>query len=66
MNAKTSNSSSKLELLKENLRNNGIKLGNRWWIGEEGTGNYNALVFRDKKANGDKRVAFWPSKSVNL
>jgi hypothetical protein len=29
------------------IKNNGIQLGNRWVIKEEGTNDYEALVFRD-------------------
>lgn len=44
------------------IRWNGLYLGNRWRIGEEGTNSYEALVFRDMtttRAGVDKRYAFY-------
>jgi hypothetical protein len=42
------------------VRNNGIRLGNRWLIHEEGTGSYEALVFRDMNSPWDSRYAMFP------
>ena len=44
------------------IKFNGIYLGNRWRIAEEGTGSYEALVFRDMTFSNsgiDRRYAFW-------
>ena len=44
------------------IKVNGIYLGNRWRIAEEGTGSYEALVFRDMTTTRrgiDRRYAFF-------
>jgi hypothetical protein len=48
----------------KHVRNNGIRLGNRWVIREEGTGSYEALVFRDltRSATRDSRYAMWAGR----
>lgn len=53
----------------EDIKNNGIRLGRRWVIREEGTGSYDALVARDlwTTAGGkDSRYALWPAKYTDL
>jgi len=52
----------------DDVKNNGLYLGNRWRIAEEGTGSYEALVFRDMTSSTtkDSRYAFWPGKYVDL
>ena len=41
------------------IRWNGLYIGNRWLIREEGTGSYEALVFRDIRSFGDYRYAMF-------
>lgn len=44
------------------IKQNGLYIGNRWRIGEEGTGSYEALVFRDMattKQGIDRRYAMF-------
>ncbi|CDW74762.1 UNKNOWN [Stylonychia lemnae] len=48
------------------IRYNGLYLGNRWVIREEGTGSYEALVFRDYRSGGDKRYAMFKNLYVDL
>ena len=48
------------------IRYHGLYLGNRWVIREEGTGSYEALVFRDYKSTGDKRYAMYRNRYVDL
>eukprot|EP00347_Sterkiella_histriomuscorum_P004887 403358708 len=48
------------------IRYNGLYLGNRWVIREEGTGSYEALVFRDYRSSGDKRYAMFRNLYVDL
>jgi hypothetical protein len=52
----------------EHLRVNGVHLGARWHILEEGSGTYEALVFRDKKKTPttDSRYAMYKEKYVDL
>jgi hypothetical protein len=53
----------------KNIKDNGLFLGNRWKISEEGTGTYEALVFRDMtttKAGTDRRYAFFKERYVDL
>ena len=48
---------------------NGLLLGRRWKISEEGTNSYDALVFRDKlntNAGNDRRYAMWPDRKTDL
>ena len=48
------------------IRYNGLQLGNRWVIREEGTGSLEALVFRDMRSAGDKRYAMFRNRYVDL
>ena len=51
------------------IKANGLYLGNRWRIAEEGTGSYEALVFRDMtttKAGVDRRYAMWNQRYTDL
>ena len=51
------------------IKKNGIYLGNRWRIAEEGTGSYEALVFRDitsTNAGTDRRYAFFKNRYTDL
>ena len=48
------------------IRYNGLYLGNRWLIREEGTGSYEALVFRDMRSAGDRRYAMFQNRYVDL
>ena len=51
------------------IKTNGILLGNRWRIGEEGTGSYEALVFRDQtstKAGRDRRIAMGKERYIDI
>jgi hypothetical protein len=51
------------------IKKNGLYLGNRWRIAEEGTGSYEALVFRDMtttKKGCDRRYAMFQDKYVDL
>ena len=48
------------------IRYNGLRLGNRWIIREEGTNSYEALVFRDLNSGGDKRYAMYANRYVDL
>ena len=44
------------------IKDNGVSFGNRWRVLEEGTGSYEALVFRDMKsseAGVDNRYAMY-------
>jgi len=50
----------------EKIKNSGIRLGNRWIIREEGTGSYEALVFRDLVSSGDTRYAMFKGRKTNL
>lgn len=50
----------------QDIKKNGLLLGNRWKISEEGTGSYEALVFRDMVATQDRRYAMFKEKSVDL
>jgi len=36
------------------IKTKGVQFGNRWVIREEGTGSYEALVFRDLKTSSKK------------
>jgi hypothetical protein len=44
------------------IKNNGLKIGNRWMILEEGSNSYQALVFRDMNCGKDCRYAFFAGK----
>ncbi len=58
-----------LEEVLEHIKKNGIHLGNRWRIAEEGTGSYEALVFRDlttTNAGTDRRYAMFKERYVDL
>lgn len=58
----------KKEILND-IKKNGISLGNRWKISEEGTNTYEALVFRDvttTKNGKDSRYAFFKEKYRDL
>lgn len=58
----------KKEILND-IKQNGIRLGNRWKISEEGANTYEALVFRDLTTtnNGkDSRYAFFKEKYRDL
>ena len=51
--------------LKEDYQKTGVGLGNRWKIQEEGTGSYEALVFRDMSmtnAGVDRRYAMYKDR----
>lgn len=51
------------------IKLHGLYLGNRWRIAEEGTGSYEALVFRDvttTRAGTDRRYAFFKERYVDL
>ena len=51
------------------IKNNGLYLGNRWRIAEEGTGSYEALVFRDMtttRQGTDRRYAMFKGVYRNL
>lgn len=53
----------------ENLRVNGVRIGGRWVIKEEGTGVYDALIVRDtwtSKTDRDSRYAMFPGKYRDL
>ncbi len=53
----------------QNIKTNGLFLGNRWRIAEEGTGSYEALVFRDMTTTNkgtDRRYAFFKERYVDL
>jgi hypothetical protein len=44
------------------IKTNGLEFGNRWKLEEEGTGTYEALVFRDMSSSTsgvDKRYAMF-------
>lgn len=58
-----------LEEVLEHIKKNGINLGNRWRIAEEGTGSYEALVFRDLTSTNsgtDRRYAMFKERYVDL
>lgn len=49
----------------EDLKWNGVELGNRWKVQEEGTGSYEALVFRDATTTNsgiDRRYAMFKER----
>lgn len=51
------------------IKNNDLYLGNRWRIAEEGTGSYEALVFRDMTTTRqatDRRYAMFKGVYRNL
>lgn len=51
------------------IKKNGIYLGNRWRIAEEGTGSYEALVFRDMtttRQGTDRRYAMFKGRYTDL
>lgn len=52
----------------DDIKRNGLYLGNRWRIAEEGTGSYEALVFRDMTSSRtvDRRYAFFQNRYIDL
>jgi hypothetical protein len=53
----------------EHIKNNGLYLGNRWRIAEEGTNSYEAIVFRDMtttRAGVDRRYAMFKQRYTDL
>lgn len=52
----------------DDVKKNGLYLGNRWRIAEEGTGSYEALVFRDMTSSRtvDRRYAFFQGRYTDL
>lgn len=51
------------------IKKNGLYLGNRWKIAEEGTGSYETLVFRDMTSTNtgsDRRYVMFKDKYVNF
>ena len=52
----------------DDIKKNGLYLGNRWRIAEEGTGSYEALVFRDMTTSRtvDRRYAFFQNRYIDL
>ena len=58
-----------IEATMEYIQKNGLKLGNRWWIREEASGDQDYLVFRDmisNKAGKDFRYIMFKEKQYNI
>ena len=58
-----------IDLVLEHIRVNGLRLGNRWKIQEEGTNSYEALVFRDLTSSNrglDRRYAMFKERYTDL